>query len=172
MSAYEELLLHSEVINQAITTYVVTPLLIFFVGLALAALLRNTLRAALEAVQLDTRVRANTISLTNTIANIAFVLAAILAAILALASIEVLGLVLSRLAFLIFWLGLLALLLALTDAIRNRRKKDVATRKYPLKSTYKKDFLEGVVKKHAATHLVLFSSEKERVHVPYVTAAR
>ena len=169
----ERFIAESTAINTTITTYVVAPLIIFFLGIALSVLLKNMIHSALQAIQLDMRLANTTsISISNTIANTFYVIGWIVSAALALHHINLFGFVMQRIGFFLFWFSLLAGAFALTDGVRNLIKKSAAQKKYPVGSTYKQGVLRGTVKKHTLTHLVIFTNQVERVHVPYLTALR
>lgn len=173
MTLIEQVLTQSQRVTEVITQYAVTPLLIFFVGLAIAAVLRNAVRAGLKAVQADMRFGSSLpFSLTNTAANVVFAILAILSTGLALASVDILWFVVGRVLFFLSWLGLLAAVLAGVDGIRNLLARTKAQKKYPVGETYQSHNLSGVVKKHTYTHLVVFTTQTERVHVPYLRAVQ
>ena len=173
MTILEQVVTQSQLISQVITTYAVTPLLIFFVGLAISAILRNLTRAGLHAIQADMRFGTSLpFSLTKTAANSVFALGAILSTGFALASVDIFQLVLARIAFFLSWLGLLAAALAATDGIRNLFAKNTAKQQYEVGSIYQSHGLSGVVKKHTYTHLVIFTTQAERVPLPYLTAVQ
>lgn len=160
-------------ISEIITQYAVTPLLILFVGLALAAFLRNLVRSGLQAVQFDMRVSSKLpISPTSTISHVVFAIVSLVSVSLAFASVGLLGFVLQRVAFFLLGFAALAAILAGTDGVRNLVKKQQAIEQYKLGDTYHNHGLSGVVKKHGLTHLVIFTTQAERVHVPYLTAVQ
>lgn len=168
----EQILAHSQSITHVITTYVVTPLLIIFAGLALAKILQNATKSFLSALQIDMRVPNAPVSLESSISNLIFVILALLSISFALASIHVFGFVIQRILFFLFWLGALAGMLALTDGIRNYFARKKATQQFKIGDTYSRNGLSGVVKKHTYTHLVIFTTQAERVHVPYLKAVQ
>ena len=166
----QELSVQANIITQTITTYIVTPLLIFFAALVIGKLAGNLLRSALNSVQLDAHAHKITNQPIPAVEIIAGIVAGTIYAIgvvWALRVATILDESLYVVAGVLAILAILAAALGLRDFLPNYfagRRARKYLKEGDLLNTHE---VEGKIKTLGVLSVQIITSEQEKIAVPY-----
>lgn len=165
---------YSNALTQVVTTYVVIPLTILFITIALGKLSRNALRTGLNAIELETHINKLTtynIRGVEIIAGASAVIIYTVGTVWALYEAQILEIALQVIGVILAVFALIAVILGARDFLPNYLSGLRLRKQLNVGDTFSKVGINGDIQRIGRLSVIIQTEKHESIAVPYTTLA-